>query len=95
VIATGSPCTPTPANLSSCYFGGLVSGPGGGVLPIVSRVNDNYGYVNEGLPAGHSSYNSLQVNLVRHAARGVTMQASYTYSHCIPEGENAQLAQNN
>jgi Carboxypeptidase regulatory-like domain/TonB-dependent Receptor Plug Domain len=98
VEATGSPCTPTPANLSSCYFGGLVSGPGGGVEPITSRVNGNYGYVNEGLPAGHSSYNSLQVNLVRHAARGVTMQASYTYSHCIddgsaaygPEGANSQ-----
>ncbi|HEX4076688.1 MAG TPA: carboxypeptidase regulatory-like domain-containing protein [Candidatus Acidoferrales bacterium] len=98
VEATGSPCTPTPANLSSCYFGGLVSGFGGGVLPIVSRINNNYGYVNEGLPAGHSSYNSLQVNVVRHAARGVTMQGSYTYSHCIddgsaaygPEGANSQ-----
>ena len=96
VNASGSPCTPTPANLSSCFFGGLV--PFVGVEPITQRVNDNYGYVNEGLPAGHSSYNSLQVNVVRHAARGVTMQASYTYSHCIddgsaaygPEGENAQ-----
>jgi hypothetical protein len=95
-MGTGAPCTPTPANLSSCFFGAVV--PGVGVEPIVSRVNDNYGYVNEGLPAGHSSYNSLQVNLVRHAARGVTMQASYTYSHCIddgsaaygPEGANAQ-----
>jgi hypothetical protein len=96
VNATGSPCTPTPANLSSCYFGAVV--PFVGVEPITERINDNYGYVNEGLPAGHSSYNSLQVNLVRHAARGVTMQASYTYSHCIddgsaaygPEGANAQ-----
>jgi hypothetical protein len=97
VTGTGSPCTPTPANLSSCYFGAVVAAEGG-VEPIDARINDNYGYVNEGLPAGHSSYNSLQVNLVRHAARGVTMQASYTYSHCIddgsaaygPEGANAQ-----
>jgi len=84
---TGTPCTPTPANLSSCFFGATV--PGLGVEPIVSRINDNYGYVNEGLPAGHSSYNSLQINLVRHAARGVTMQASYTYSHCIDDGSAA------
>jgi hypothetical protein len=97
VTGTGSPCTPTPANLSSCYFGAVVPAEGG-VEPIDARVNDNYGYVNEGLPAGHSSYNSLQVNVIRHAARGVTMQASYTYSHCIddgsaaygPEGANSQ-----
>jgi hypothetical protein len=52
-------------------------------------VNDNYSYLNEGLPAGNSSYNSLQVNLVRHTAKGVTMQASYTYSHCIDDGSAA------
>jgi hypothetical protein len=95
---TGAPCTPTAANLSSCYFGAFAAFPSAGVVPFPTHVNNNYGYVNEGLPAGNSSYNSLQLNLVRHASRGVTMQASYTYSHCIddgsaaygPEGANSQ-----
>jgi hypothetical protein len=83
---SGAPCTPTPANLSSCYFGGFTSVPFPVVIPFSNHVNNNYGFLNEGLPAGNSSYNSLQVNLVRHAASGVTMQASYTYSHCIDDG---------
>lgn len=92
---TGAPCTPTRANLSSCYFGEFI---GGTVYSFPNRVNNNYNFLNEALPAGSSSYNSLQVSVVRHAARGVTMQASYTYSHCIddesgtfgPEGINEQ-----
>jgi hypothetical protein len=96
--ASGAPCTPTAANLSSCYFGYFTTFPSPAVEPLPNHVNDNFGYINEGLPAGNSSYNSLQVNVVRHAARGVTMQASYTYSHCIddgsaaygPEGANSQ-----
>jgi hypothetical protein len=96
--AGGAPCTPTAANLSSCFFGTFSTFPFPSVVPLPNHVNDNFGYINEGLPAGNSSYNSLQVNLVRHAARGVTMQASYTYSHCIddgsaaygPEGANSQ-----
>ncbi|HXQ27021.1 MAG TPA: carboxypeptidase regulatory-like domain-containing protein [Candidatus Acidoferrales bacterium] len=98
-LGTGAPCTPTPANLSSCYFGHFVpAGPFSAVVPFSNHINNNYSYLNEGLPAGNSGYNSLQVNLVRRAARGVTMQASYTYSHCIddgsaaygPEGANSQ-----
>ena len=89
---TGAPCMPTPANLSTCYFGSFspatpFSPPG--VVPFSNHINNNYSYLNEGLPAGNSNYNSLQVNLVRHAARGVTMQASYTYSHCIDDGSAA------
>jgi hypothetical protein len=87
--AKGAPCTPTAANLSSCYFGTFTTFPFPSVTPLPNHINNNYGYVNEGLPAGHSSYNSLQVNVVRHAARGVTMQASYTYSHCIDDGSAA------
>jgi hypothetical protein len=92
---TGAPCVPTAANLTSCYFGAYV---GGAVYSFANRVNNNYSFLNEAVPEGWSNYNSLQVNLVRHAARGVTMQASYTYSHCIdvesgtygPEGLNEQ-----
>jgi hypothetical protein len=96
---TGAPCTPTAANLSSCYFGGYAFGLSGpAVYSFANRVNNNYSFLNEAVPEGSSSYNSLQVSAVRHAARGVTMQASYTYSHCIddesgtfgPEGVNEQ-----
>jgi Carboxypeptidase regulatory-like domain/TonB-dependent Receptor Plug Domain len=92
---TGAPCIPTAANLSSCYFGGYVAGA---VYSFANRVNNNYNFLNEAIPEGWSTYDSLQVNVVRHAARGVTMQGSYTYSHCIdvesgtygPEGVNEQ-----
>jgi Carboxypeptidase regulatory-like domain len=84
---TGSPCVPTLANgnLSSCVFGAFVGAPFtlGAVEPLIPRVNDNYGPFNEAIPEGSSNYDSLQVSLVRQAARGVTMQVSYTYSHCL------------
>ena len=57
----------------------------GGVEPILPRVNDNYAELNENVTGGRSSYNSLQVSLVRQAARGITMQFSYTYSHCLDD----------
>ncbi len=81
---TGVPCVPTVANLSSCYFGAFDSAVAG-VEPILPRVNDNYAELNENVTGGRSSYNSLQVSLVRQAARGVTMQFSYTYSHCLDD----------
>jgi hypothetical protein len=84
---TGTPCVPTVANgnLSSCVFGAFVGAPFtlGAVEPLIPRVNDNYGPLNEAIPEGSSNYDSLQVSLVRHAARGITMQVSYTYSHCL------------
>ena len=84
---TGTPCVPTLANgnLSSCVFGAFVGAPFalGAVEPLLPRVNDNYGPLNEAVPEGSSNYDSLQVSLVRQAARGVTMQVSYTYSHCL------------
>ncbi|MGO9590115.1 MAG: carboxypeptidase regulatory-like domain-containing protein [Candidatus Acidiferrales bacterium] len=81
---TGVPCVPTLANLSSCVFGAFDSFVGG-VEPILPRVNDNYAELNENVTGGRSSYNSLQVSLVRQAARGITMQFSYTYSHCLDD----------
>ena len=81
---TGVPCVPTLANLSSCVFGAFDSFVGG-VEPILPRVNDNYAELNENVTGGRSSYNSLQVSLVRQAAKGITMQFSYTYSHCLDD----------
>jgi hypothetical protein len=84
---TGTPCTPTVANgnLSSCVFGAFVGAPFtiGAVQPILPRVNSNYGPLNEAIPEGSSNYSALEVSLVRQAARGITMQFSYTYSHCL------------
>jgi len=85
---TGSPCIPTLANLSSCVFGAFDSAVSG-VEPILPRVNDNYAELNENVTGGRSSYNSLQISLVRQAARGVTMQVSYTYSHCLDDGSGS------
>ena len=85
---TGSPCVPTVANLSSCYFGAfdpVVSA----VEPIIPRVNNNYAELNENVTGGRSSYNSLQVSLVRQASKGITMQFSYTYSHCLDDGSGS------
>jgi len=86
---TGSTCVPTRANLSSCYFGAFTSAGGGTVEPLLPRLNNNYSSLNENVTGGNSNYNSLQVSLVRQAARGVTMQVSYTYSHCLDDGSGS------
>ena len=90
-MANGSPCVPTVGNLAGCLFGTFspFAGFGGGVVPIATRVNNNYGPLNENVTGGRSSYNSLQVSLVRQAARGITMQFSYTYSHCLDDGSGS------
>lgn len=85
---TGVSCVPTLANgnLSSCVFGAFVGGAPftiGAVQPLLPRVNSNYGPLNEAIPEGSSNYSALEVSLVRQAARGITMQFSYTYSHCL------------
>ena len=88
---TGSPCIPSVAagNLSSCFFGAFVGAPFtiGAVQPLIPRVNNNYGPLNEAVTQGSSNYHSLQVSLVRQAARGITTQLSYTYSHCLSNGD--------
>jgi hypothetical protein len=84
---TGVPCIPTVAagNLSSCVFGAFGGAPFtvGAVQPLIPRVNNNYGPLNEAVPEGSSNYDSLQVSLVRQYTSGITMQFSYTYSHCL------------
>jgi hypothetical protein len=85
---TGTPCVPTVATLSSCYFGAF-DPILGSVEPVLPRVNDNYASLNENVTKGNSNYNSFQASLVRQAARGVTMQLSYTYSHCLDDGSGS------
>jgi hypothetical protein len=85
---TGSPCIPTAGNLSGCFFGAY-SSIFRGVEPVLPRVNDNYAELNENVTSGRSSYNSLQVSLVRQAVRGITMRFSYTYSHCLDDGSGS------
>ena len=90
-LANGSPCVPTVGNLAGCLFGTFspFAGFGGGVVPIATRVNNNYGPLNENVTGGRSNYNSLQVSFVRQAARGIAVQASYTYSHCLDDGSGS------
>lgn len=85
---TGSTCVPTGANLSGCYFGAYEPALST-VEPLLPRLNNNYSSLNENVTGGNSNYNSLQVSLVRQAARGVTMQVSYTYSHCLDDGSGS------
>ena len=87
---TGTPCVPTVANanLSTCLFGAY-SSIFAGVEPVLPRVNDNYAALNENVTKGNSNYNSLQISLVRQAARGVTTSISYTYSHCLDDGSGS------
>jgi Carboxypeptidase regulatory-like domain/TonB-dependent Receptor Plug Domain len=87
---TGTPCVPTVANgnLSSCYFGAF-NPIYEAVEPVLPRLNDNYAALNENITGGSSNYNALQVSLVRQAARGVTVQVSYTYSHCLDDGSGS------
>ena len=87
-LASGSPCVPTVGNLAGCFFG-TYSSFAGGVIPLLPRVNNNYGPLNENTTKGNSNYNSLQVSLVRQAARGITMRFSYTYSHCLDDGSGS------
>jgi hypothetical protein len=87
-LASGSPCVPTVGNLAGCFFG-TYSSFAGGVIPLLPRVNNNYGPLNENTTTGSSNYNSLQVSLVRQAARGITMRFSYTYSHCLSNSDGS------
>ncbi len=48
-----------------------------------TRANPNVGTFDESIPDADSSYNSLQVNWVRHFSHNVQAQAAYTYSKCI------------
>jgi carboxypeptidase family protein/TonB-dependent receptor-like protein len=48
-----------------------------------------YGYVNKIDTGGTASYNGLVLSVQRRAARGVTVNANYTWSHCITDWWNS------
>ncbi len=54
-----------------------------GLISPFPRINPAFSYVNNGIFAGNSNYNALQVSLVRRLARNFTAQASYTWSKCM------------
>src|SRR6202030_2832088 len=62
--------------------------PAGGVLSNIQRINPNFGQIRSTDFYGHSSYHSLQTNLVQRLARGLTYQVAYTWSKSIDNGTN-------
>ena len=48
-------------------------------------VGQHYGYVVHQESGGTASYNGLLLSVQRRAARGVTLSANYTWSHCISD----------
>jgi carboxypeptidase family protein len=47
--------------------------------------SQGFGYVNHIDTGGNASYNGLLLSMQRRAAKGVTVSANYTWSHCITE----------
>ena len=50
-----------------------------------------FGSVQQQDPGGTASYEALYLALQRRLDRGVTVQANYTWSHCISDLENTEL----
>ena len=48
-------------------------------------IGQNFGYVNRIDTGGTANYNGLLLSVQRRAARGVTISANYTWSHCIAD----------
>lgn len=56
--------------------------PGPGAIQA-RRPFPDFGYIQWNQQSVSSIYNSLQASLIRHFARGVSLSAAYTWSHCI------------
>ncbi len=52
----------------------------------IQRINPNFGRIDATDWGGHSSYHSLQANLVQRLAKGLTYQLAYTWSKSIDNG---------
>jgi hypothetical protein len=50
-----------------------------------------YGAVTEQDTGGTANYNALYLQLQRRLSHGLTIQANYTWSHCISDVENTEL----
>src|SRR6185369_418973 len=51
-----------------------------------------YGTISQMDDGGTGSYNGLVIGIQRRQAKGVTIQANYTLSHCISDLANPELA---
>jgi hypothetical protein len=52
----------------------------------IQRINPNFGQIRATDWSGHSSYHSLQTNLVQRFTKGFTYQIAYTWSKSIDDG---------
>ncbi len=64
------------------HFARLVNGN----IVANPRLNSNFGFLDNNIPAAYSRYNSLQTSLNRRFSRNVQVQAAYTYSNCMDNG---------
>lgn len=63
------------------------------VLNLANATDGSYyGSISQLDDGGHLSYNGLVLSLQRRAAKGLTAQANYTWSHCISDNHNPELA---
>jgi len=62
--------------------------PAGGLISNIQRINPNFGQIRSTELNGHSSYHSMQTNLVQRLAKGLTYQVAYTWSKSIDDGTN-------
>jgi hypothetical protein len=54
----------------------------------IQRINPNFGQIRSTEWSGHSSYHSLQTNLVQRLTKGLTYQVAYTWSKSMDDGTN-------
>jgi hypothetical protein len=69
--------------------------PPGNNLKLVQRVNPNFGQIRSTDFQGHSSYHSLQTNLVQRLTKGLTYQIAYTWSKAIDNGSSTSGGSDN
>jgi len=55
----------------------------------IQRINPNFGQIESTDFDGHSSYNSLQVNLMQRPLKGLTYQVAYTWSKSMDNGSTS------
>ncbi len=79
--ATGNYPTATGAGAPGTTTNPFTTNPTTGDV----HVNPNFGAVEAVQPRAHSTYNALQVTLVRQFARGLVGNAGYTWSKCTDD----------
>ena len=92
VICPASPCPATyPANFPAGIAGTLV--PAGTyyipfVAPATPRANPGLANTWTWFSVGTSSYNALQVDLLRRFSHGLSFRGAYTYSKALDDGDS-------